>query len=62
VGLRRLKRIKGNRDSPHIEIFLRLKFAKRINQNIERCFSVGEPATDAKGVGKPIEIRLDKAR
>lgn len=55
------KDLKATGMSPHIEIFLRLKLAKLKNQNIERNFSVGEPATDAKGVGKPIEISFDRA-
>lgn len=55
------KDLKATGMSSHIEIFLRLKLAKLKNQSIDRNFSVGEPATDTKSVGKPIEIRLDKA-
>ena len=55
------KDLKATGMSSHIEIFLRLKLAKLKNQSLDRNFSVAEPATDTKGVGKPIEIKLDKA-
>jgi DNA-binding transcriptional regulator YiaG len=55
------KDLKATGMSSHIEIFLRLKLAKLKNQSLDRNFSIGEPATNTKGVGKPIEIRLDKA-
>jgi DNA-binding transcriptional regulator YiaG len=54
------KYLKATGMSSHIEIFLRLKLAKLRKQSIDHNFSIGEPATNAKGVGKPIEIRLDE--
>jgi DNA-binding transcriptional regulator YiaG len=53
--------LKATGMSSHVEMFLRLKLTKLKNQSIDRNFSVSEPATNAKGVGKPIEIRLDRA-
>lgn len=55
------KELKATGMSSHIEIFLRLKLARLMDQNIDRDFAVIEPATETKSVGKPVELKLGKA-
>lgn len=45
----------------HAEIYLRLKLAKLIHQDLDQEFDSIEPGAAAKGVGKPLEIKLSKA-
>jgi DNA-binding XRE family transcriptional regulator len=53
--------LKAKGMSSHIEIFLRLKLAKMRDQNIDRDFDVIEPAAATGGVGKPLELKMNRA-
>ena len=53
--------LKATGMSFHIEVFLRLKFGKLRGLDIGRELAVIEPGAAAKGVGKPLELRMSRA-
>ena len=55
------KDLKATGMTIHAEIYLRLKLAKLSHQDLDQEFDSIEPGAAAKGVGKPLEIKLSKA-
>ena len=55
------KDLKATGMTMHAEVFLRLKLAKLVHQDLDQEFDVIEPGSASKGVGKPLEIRMGKA-
>ena len=45
----------------HAEIFLRMKLARLTHQHLDDEFDIIEPGSAAKGVGKPLELKVGKA-
>lgn len=53
--------LKATGMSSHIEFFLRLKLAQIRNQDIDLDFDVIESATATDSVGKPLELKMNRA-
>ena len=55
------KDLKATGMTIHAEVFLRMKLAKLVHQDLDAEFDIIEPGSASKGVGKPLEIKMGKA-